>query len=92
VVGGQTLTVKPVDRERLDEVVAIVAEVSSGRPDVSGRGAVSAAVSGDEVLGEAVARLAVAGIAVTELSLHLPSLDEVFFTLTGRTAELQEAA
>ena len=24
-----------------------------------------------------------AGIAVTELSLHLPSLDEVFFTLTG---------
>ena len=23
---------------------------------------------------------------MTELSLHLPSLDEVFFTLTGRTA------
>jgi oleandomycin transport system ATP-binding protein len=49
-------------------------------------------VIGDAVLGEAVARLAAAGIAVTELSLHLPSLDEVFFTLTGRTAELQEAA
>ena len=32
----------------------------------------------------AVARLAAAGIAVTELSLHLPSLDEVFLTLTGR--------
>ena len=30
-------------------------------------------------------RLTDAGIAVTELSLHLPSLDEVFFTLTGRT-------
>ena len=29
------------------------------------------------------AALARAGIAVTELSLHLPSLDEVFFTLTG---------
>ena len=27
-----------------------------------------------------------AGITVTELSLHLPSLDEVFFTLTGRRA------
>jgi oleandomycin transport system ATP-binding protein len=92
VVGGQTLTVKPVDGDRLDEVAAIVGELSSGRPDLSGRGAVSAPVVGDEVLAEAVARLSAAGIAVTELSLHLPSLDEVFFTLTGRTAELQEAA
>jgi oleandomycin transport system ATP-binding protein len=55
---------------------------------------VSVPVNGDEVLGEAVSRLAGAGIAVTELSLHLPSLDEVFFTLTGRAgaAELQEVA
>ena len=42
-------------------------------------------VAGDEVLADAVYRLTEAGIAVTELSLHLPSLDEVFFTLTGRT-------
>ena len=40
-----------------------------------------------------------AGIEVTELSLHLPSLDEVFFTLTGArhadhetTATKEEAA
>jgi oleandomycin transport system ATP-binding protein len=45
---------------------------------------VSVPVSGDDVLGEAVYRLGDAGIAVTELSLHLPSLDEVFFNLTGR--------
>ena len=30
-----------------------------------------------------VARLRAAGVAVEEFSLHLPSLDEVFFTLTG---------
>ena len=47
--------------------------------------------AGDAAMTEAVARLGAAGLAVTELSLHLPSLDEVFFTLTGRTAELQEA-
>jgi oleandomycin transport system ATP-binding protein len=41
-------------------------------------------VPGDHVLADAVARINAAGIAVTELSLHLPSLDEVFFTLTGR--------
>ena len=30
------------------------------------------------------------GVAVTELSLHLPSLDEVFFTLTGHAADETE--
>jgi oleandomycin transport system ATP-binding protein len=29
---------------------------------------------------------------VTELSLHLPSLDEVFFTLTGHQATDEEVA
>ena len=37
----------------------------------------------DTVLPGTLARLSSAGIAVTEFSLHLPSLDEVFFTLTG---------
>jgi oleandomycin transport system ATP-binding protein len=94
VVGGQTLTVRPVDPVRLDDAAAIIAELSGTRPDQSTRGAVSVPVSGDEALGEAVHRLADADIAVTELSLHLPSLDEVFFTLTGRAVapELQEVA
>ena len=30
--------------------------------------------------------MAAEGIGVTELSLHLPSLDEVFLTLTGQRA------
>ena len=49
-------------------------------------------VADDSALTETVARLGAAGIAVTELSLHLPSLDEVFFTLTGRTTSDDEAA
>ena len=94
VVGGQTLTVRPIDPARLDEAAAIVGELAGARPESMTRGSVSVPVSGDEVLGEAVARLAAADITVTELSLHLPSLDEVFFTLTGRTTadtpELEE--
>jgi oleandomycin transport system ATP-binding protein len=82
VVGGQTLTVRPADPARLPDVAAIVGGPVEG-------GAVSVPVTGDAVLGDVVPRLAAAGIAVTELSLHLPSLDEVFFTLT---AGLQEAA
>ena len=83
IVGGQTLTVRASDPSRLDEVTSIVAQVSTGKPEHSGRGVVSAPVEGDAALTATVARLAEAGIAVTELSLHLPSLDEVFFTLTG---------
>ena len=75
--------VRPSDPTRLHETAAIVAELADVRPDLS-RGAVSVAVSGDDVLGDAIYRLGEAGIAVTELSLHLPSLDEVFFNLTGR--------
>ena len=83
IVGGQTLMVRPLDPTRLNDTAAIVAELADARPDLS-RGAVSVPVSGDDVLGDAVYRLGEAGIAVTELSLHLPSLDEVFFNLTGR--------
>ena len=49
-------------------------------------------VAGEEALPIAVSRLTAAGIALTELSLHLPSLDEVFLTLTGRPAEEDEEA
>ncbi len=83
VVGGQTLTVRPANPSLLGEVFAIVGEVAGARPEIHNR-AVSAPVPGDRVLADAVARINAAGIAVTELSLHLPSLDEVFFTLTGR--------
>jgi len=88
VVGGQTLTVRPVDAARVGEVAAIVAPVAGATPEQSSRGVVSVPVVGDAALRAVVGRLADAGIAVTELSLHLPSLDEVFFTLTGaRTAK-----
>ena len=84
VVGGQRLTVRPADPRRVAEVAAIVAEVAATEPDSPARGVVSAPVDGDAALTAAVGKLGAAGIAVTELSLHLPSLDEVFFTLTGR--------
>ncbi len=93
IVGGQTLTVRPADGCRLDEVASIVAQVATVRPEAATRGVISAPVDGDAALTATVARLAQAGIAVTELSLRLPSLDEVFFTLTGApTTETEDVA
>ena len=82
----------PADPGRLDDVAAIVGDLAGQRPESLFRGSVSVPVRGDAVLLEAVARIAAAEIAVTELSLHLPSLDEVFFTLTGHKTDLQEAS
>ena len=92
VVGGQTLTVRPADADAPRRGRAR-SSASSPAPRPTRRAAAPSACPSPATRcsADAVARLTDAGIAVTELSLHLPSLDEVFFTLTGRTAELQEA-
>ncbi|MDM7829853.1 ATP-binding cassette domain-containing protein [Cellulomonas edaphi] len=93
VVGGQTLEVRPADLARMEETATILGQVSTG---VSGaaevrKGLLAVPVADDTAMTATVSRLAAAGIAVTELSLHLPSLDEVFFKLTGRTASDEDA-
>jgi oleandomycin transport system ATP-binding protein len=91
-IGGQRLTVRPSEPDRLDDVRAVLATVSAKPIQLSGRDAVSVAVESDAALGATVERLHAAGISVTELSLHLPSLDEVFFTITGQRVEEEDAA
>ena len=86
VVGGQRIAVRPTDAGRLDDVARILAEIGSGVPETSGRNELSVPVPGEESLPRTVQLLAEEHIGVTELSLHLPSLDEVFLTLTGRRA------
>jgi oleandomycin transport system ATP-binding protein len=91
IVGGQTLMIRPADPSRLDEVATILHNIAGSVPESAARGVLSAPVQSDAALGAAVVQLAANGIAVTELSLHLPSLDEVFFTLTGtRTSDERE--
>jgi oleandomycin transport system ATP-binding protein len=84
VVGGQRLAVRPVDPSRLDDVRDVLREVAGAEPDDTGRHRLVVPVGSDEALATTVARLAERQIPVTELSLHLPSLDEVFLTLTGK--------
>jgi oleandomycin transport system ATP-binding protein len=68
-------------------VASIVGTVAGREPEPAGGGVLTVPVDGDAAFTETVRRLAAAGIGVTELSLRLPSLDEVFFALTGHHPE-----
>ncbi|GAB2558142.1 ATP-binding cassette domain-containing protein [Kribbella endophytica] len=91
--GKQSLDVSPAEPGHLERVAAIVAESTGTRPTVDVVNArVSVPVSDGSSMPVVVRRLDEAGIAVTELSLRLPSLDEVFLALTGHTAEEESTA
>jgi oleandomycin transport system ATP-binding protein len=82
-VGGQRLTVRPIDPAREEDLRDILVTFADRYPEADGRGALTIPVDSDAVLPDVLWRLREAGIAAEEFSLHLPSLDEVFFTLTG---------
>ncbi len=85
--GRQSLDVRPADPADLDKVESILAQVVGTAPSIDvDRGLVSVAVTGGTAMPAVVRRLDDAGITVTELSLRLPSLDEVFLGLTGHAA------
>jgi oleandomycin transport system ATP-binding protein len=85
--GRQTVVVRATDRARTGEVAAAVGALVGSEPVVDGgTGAVTATVHDSGVMAALARALDDRGIAVTELSLRLPSLDEVFLSLTGRAA------
>ncbi len=91
--GSQTLAVRAADRGLTGQVAAAVAEVAGVTPDVNpDTGLVTASIADPAVAPAVVRRLDDAGIVAAELSLRLPSLDEVFLTLTGHRAEEDAAA
>jgi oleandomycin transport system ATP-binding protein len=92
VVGGQTIEVRPLDPEDLPAVAGILGTISTVRPESPARGVLSVPVAGDAALADVAVRLAAEGIPVAEFSLRLPSLDEVFFALTGRHESAPENA
>ena len=93
IVGGQRLSVRPSDPGHVETLGRMLTDLTGSVAENDGRDRLTVKVDSDEILPVAVSQLHAAGIRVDELSLHLPSLDEVFFTLTGtRTASDKEDA
>ncbi|MBW0104647.1 ATP-binding cassette domain-containing protein [Pseudonocardia sp. KRD291] len=85
-VGGRRLHVRPTETADVRSATAIVAELTGAAPSVDPSGEITAPAAEQALLHRAGDRLERAGIAVAEIGLRLPSLDDVFLTLTGRAA------
>ncbi|AEA23099.1 daunorubicin resistance ABC transporter ATPase subunit [Pseudonocardia dioxanivorans CB1190] len=86
-VGGQRLHVRPLHRTDIPAASAILAGLAGETPVVDASGELTVAAREPGLLHVAGGRFDEASLAIAELGLRLPSLDDVFMTLTGRSTE-----
>ncbi len=92
-IGGQVLQARPADPADLAATERILAEFADGDEGTYTDGQlVTVSIAERSALGQAVRRLDEEGIAVDDLSLRRPSLDEVFLAITGHVAEEEPQA
>lgn len=83
--GSQTLHVRPVDPTDTGRVMGFVTDLLGTSPVLAPDGvSISAPTDEPILLSSLVRRLDQEAITTDELALRLPSLDDVFFSLTGR--------
>ncbi|WP_375423588.1 ATP-binding cassette domain-containing protein [uncultured Friedmanniella sp.] len=88
-VGGERLELTVSSPDDLDTAVTVLGELVSGAvsADAHTRAITAPVTGGAGVLIEALRRLDAAGIALADVGLRRPTLDDVFLTLTGHAAE-----
>jgi ABC-2 type transport system ATP-binding protein len=90
-VGGERLEIHLGDRGRDEEALEALAPIASDRPFVED-GSVHVPVAERRgTIADAVRRLDDIGIAIDDISVRTPTLDDVFLTLTGHAAEPESA-
>jgi ABC-2 type transport system ATP-binding protein len=88
-VGGDLLAVRVDRRDQAGAAAEAIAGLGAGAPQVVPEsGEISLPIAeGASMLAEVVRRLDGAGIAIADLALRRPTMDDVFLALTGRAAE-----
>jgi oleandomycin transport system ATP-binding protein len=90
-VGGQVLQARPADPTDLAATEMVLAAFAKdGELPYNDGQQVTVSIADRSALGQAVRRLDDEGIAVDDLSLRRPSLDEVFLAVTGHVARDEE--
>ncbi|MCC5994776.1 MAG: ATP-binding cassette domain-containing protein [Oceanicaulis sp.] len=91
-VGGGVLQISLASAERREAASQLLAGMLSGEVRAGGNGvSLSVDVADPDAGLAALSALSAAGIALSGYSLSQPSLDEVFFALTGRPPEPETA-
>jgi ABC-2 type transport system ATP-binding protein len=85
-IGRPSIEAIPSDGAQIEPLEAVLARFGEPLPATRGAAAVRLA-DGTEELAEVVRALDAEGIAVADLKLHAPSLDDVFLAKTGRSLE-----
>jgi oleandomycin transport system ATP-binding protein len=87
-VGGLVLQAQPADPADLSAIEAILSDFDREGDGVYNDGQlVMVRIDDRDAIGQAFRRLDEADIAVDDLSLRRPSLDEVFLAVTGHVAD-----
>jgi ABC-2 type transport system ATP-binding protein len=89
-VGGEVLAIRVADRTQIGAAAGAVLGLGPGGGNVDNeRGEVTLPVGDDGtgILTEAIRRLDAEKIALADVALRRPSLDDVFLSLTGHAAE-----
>src|SRR5688500_14037487 len=90
-VGSNSLHIRLDDAARLGEAEGILKHVlGEGVHNGTDAYTLTARVDGNGRVPDALAALASAGVGVAELTLGQPSLDDVFFALTGKISDTAE--
>ena len=89
-VGGEVLTLRVAERDKVSQAAGAVLGLGPGGGSVDGHtGEINVPVGSDGtgILTEAIRRLDAEQIALADIGIHRPSLDDVFLKLTGHAAE-----
>src|SRR5262245_34483363 len=90
-VGGRVVVAQPVDAGDIGTTECVLETFARGEDAIHVDGeAVTVAIADRVSLGEVARRLDDEGIAVDELALRRPSLDEVFLSITGHVTDENE--
>jgi ABC-2 type transport system ATP-binding protein len=89
-VGGDRLEIHLCDGRRGEEAIPVLAPISGEQP-AANDGFVSVPLrQRSGAIADAVRRLDDAGIAIDDIALRSPTLDDVFLKLTGRATEQED--
>jgi oleandomycin transport system ATP-binding protein len=91
-VGGQTIDVRATDAADVPEIESLLQRVGTRAPERVSLDLVSVPVPDGTAFAGVVSELASRDIRVSEISLRLPSLDEVFYSLTGKNENTEDVA